>query len=80
MSDRLLRARQIADAWNSPGGRIIQAEIEERLADYTSELERLMCDPDKLTGKNAIAKANRRRSLLELKEFVKDALQPLEAM
>lgn len=80
MSDRLMRARQVADAWNSPGGQLIRAEIDDRIADYTGELDRLMCDPDKLTGKNAIAKANRRRALLDLKEFVKDATRPLEAM
>lgn len=78
--DRLILARQVADAWNSPGGLIIRAEIDERLADYTAELDRLMCDPDKLTGKNAIAKANRRRALRDLLEFVKDATRPLEAM
>ena len=80
MSDRLLRARQVAEAWNSNGGLIIRAEIDERLAEYSAEIDRLMCDPDKLTGKNAIAKANRRRSLLDLKEFVKDAMRPLDAM
>lgn len=80
MSDRLTVARQVAEAWNSNGGLLIRAEIDERIADYSAELDRLMCDPDKLTGKNAIAKANRRKALRDLLEFVKDAMRPLEAM
>lgn len=82
MSDRLLVARQVADAWNSPGGRIIQAEIEECIKRYTETIDGIMESPtpERLFAKNAIAIASKRKALLDLKEFVKDAMQPLEAM
>lgn len=76
--DRLSRARAIADAWNCQGGILIRQEIDERIAEINSDLDNLMCEPDKLTGKTAIAKANRRRSLLNLKEWIADELRPLD--
>lgn len=78
MTAREDRARLIASAWNSPGGHLIRQEIAEQISAIDAELDELMCNPDKLTGKTAIAKANRRRALKNLLEWVADELRPLE--
>lgn len=78
--DRAFRARAVADAWNCQGGLLIRAEIDEKIADHRAHLDNLMQDnPEKLTGKAAIARSNRLRALTDLKEWVADEMRPLEA-
>ena len=80
MSADINNARAIADAWNSPGGQLIRAQIEEMVKDNRSYLDHLMQDkPEQLTGKIALSRSGRLRALSDLKEWVADEMRPLDA-
>ena len=80
MSADINRARAIADAWNSHGGQLIRAQIEEMVKDNRSYLDHLMQDkPEQLTGKIALSRSGRLRALSDLKEWVADEMRPLDA-
>lgn len=80
MSADINNARAIADAWNSHGGQLIRAQIEEMVKDNRSYLDHLMQDkPEQLTGKIALSRSGRLRALSDLKEWVADEMRPLDA-
>lgn len=69
---------EIASAWNSRGGSLIKQMLAEQTGESRDELFHIMVKkPETLTGRTAIAKANKISALQDFAESVEDAIRPL---
>ena len=71
------RSARIRETVGTPGWSDIHAYVIEQVSGHRAYLDRLMQqEPDKLTGKTAIARSNRMRALLDLQNEILDAIKP----
>lgn len=68
------QARRLVEMMNMPGWRDAHVIADEQISDAEESVFSMMTsNPDKLTGKTAIAKANRAKGVREFIEAVEDA-------
>lgn len=80
MSDRLEKAMRLADLQRHPGWRDLMAIANEQMGqNFDWILETMSKSPDKLTGKTAIAKANRHKGVKNLLDAVGDEVRFLNS-
>lgn len=67
---------EMANAWDSRGGKKIQGVLTEMIGECRRRLEKLYRDPEKLTGKTAAKWAHRMHALEDFRDTISDKTSP----